>query len=350
MSDSNQSGAPVHVLSLIKGLKKFFDFKVIAPNGWLVSELELLHIEVFVVPINLFSFFKIRKYYRNFQKNNLIIHCHGVKAGGIGRIAALGLRKRLVYTEHNWTKDYHLNQEIRKPFQLLALQILSIFTDRIICVSKAVMNFYLQKKLASLDKLTIIYNGVQIHNIKQKVNNPDEVVLGMIASLVKRKAVDLLITALYRLKNLVGLKLKLLIVGEGEEKEDLKKLVHEYHLDKSILWLGNICDVKNFLSKIDIYVQTSLDESFGIALAEALLAGIPVVASRVGAIPELVTDKNSLFRKGDVNDLMLKLKECIVNLENRKYRAYSQKEFLQRKFSEEVMVRNYKEFYNNIKF
>jgi glycosyltransferase involved in cell wall biosynthesis len=347
MSDANRSGGPMHVLALVKGLKGEFNIKVISPSGWLIAKLREQNIEIFETKINIFSFLKIRKYYKKYQGDNLIIHTQGGKAGGVGRLAALGLQKKLVYTEHNWTKDYKLDQRWREPFQILALRILSRFTDKIICVSYAVRDFYKNKKISKPKKLTVIYNGVRSYNAKKSSKFDKDIVIGTIGSLVRRKGYDVIIKALCRLKGTVGFKIKLLVIGEGQDKQKLQNLATKLRMSSNIEWLGHMDDMSSFWNRINIYVQASFDESFGMAIAEALVSGVPVVASDVGAVSELV-DRENLFRKGDDNSMAMKLKKVVENYEEYFQAAHTKKGQLENKFSIERMVAEYRKFYERL--
>lgn len=340
-SDSNKTGGPVHLLHLINGLKDDFDIEVLSSPGWLTEQLDSIEIRTHLIPIGLKSYFQIRSILR--KNKDAIVHCQGVKAGLVGRLAALGLGLVVVYTEHNWTKDYKLSQEWRKPIQLFTLKLLSKVTDKIICVSEAVKDFYTGNNLAKEDKLGVLYNGVQFFDFDKERSN--EFVIGSIGSLVKRKGFEIILEAFSKLRAQSS---KLKVVGKGELEGDLKQLAKELGILDKIEWLPADYDPKKFWSSIDLYVQASYDESFGMAIAEAIGNGIPTVASNVGAVPELISDSSLLFEAGDPFDLFGKIKKVYGNYEKYIEEFSVRKKTFREKFSVVRMVEEYRKFYNEL--
>lgn len=347
-SDSSKSGVPVHLYHLINGLKKDYLIRLICPQGWLADEFEDSEVSVFPIDVNLRSYFRIRDVYK-FSPKNTIIHIHGVKAGLVGRIAARGLEKKVIYSEHNWTKDYSLKQRFRERFQIKSLRFLSEITDRIICVSNAVKDFYLAQDISKESKLTVIYNGVNFYNW-EPLNKNNIFNFSVIGTLDFRKGIDILIRALKLVVNdedLKKFKIKFNILGSGVEQKNLENLARKLDVSDQITWHGNEISVEELFSKTDIYVQPSRDESFGMALCESVGSGIPSIAANVGAIPEIL-DNEFLFEKNNEKDLYEKLKKMILNYDKNEIIFRKNRTAVQNKFSIERMIKEYKNVYEEI--
>jgi glycosyltransferase involved in cell wall biosynthesis len=160
-----------------------------------------------------------------------------------------------------------------------------------------VADFLVKKKITRPEKLMVIYNGTDIKlktkNEKRKTTTKNsEVTIGFVGSLTKRKGVEYLIRAIpLIILNLKSKILNLVIVGEGEEKEKLQKLTKKLKLEKFVEFWGLLDDTSTIYPVLDVYVQPSLDEAFGIAVLEAMSFGVPVVASQVGGLSELLNHK-----------------------------------------------------------
>jgi len=114
-------------------------------------------------------------------------------------------------------------------------------------------------------------------------------VIGTAAVLEERKGHRFLLEAAALLKRR-GHRLKYRFAGDGSERERLQQIVLELGLREDVEMIGFVSDIPAFLSTIDIFVLPSVYEGLGVAILEAMAAGKPVVATRVGGIPELVSD------------------------------------------------------------
>lgn len=113
----------------------------------------------------------------------------------------------------------------------------------------------------------------------------------VLAVLTKRKGVDVLLRALHRLRSTPSLaRLQLLVGGDGEESANLQALARELSLESNVRFLGRRKDAGDLLLACDVFVLPSRAEGLGVAALEALGAGRPVIASRVGGLGEMVVD------------------------------------------------------------
>jgi glycosyltransferase involved in cell wall biosynthesis len=140
------------------------------------------------------------------------------------------------------------------------------------------------------EKISVIYNGVN----KQSLAIGSERRIVFIGSLVKQKGVDILLHAFKEIKK-THTDVRLIIVGDGPEREDLKLLSKQLRL-KEVEFRGYVDDLEPFFTANTVFVLPSIKEGFGITILEAMARGVPVAASKTGGIPELIVDgENGLF-------------------------------------------------------
>lgn len=297
IGDATLSGAPRHLLALLENfdLKKMAVF-VICPPGPLAGEIRNLRktIDLEIVPmhskLDWMAISEIKKNIKHIKPD--IIHVHGTRAGSVGRLAAIGLRIPVIYTEHLWTKNYRLSSRVANLLQMIGLWFLDMFTDLNIAVSQAVKDFMVESQISRPSKITVIYNGIEPSKKKAKIFSQDSITLGTVGTLNFQKGIQYLIQAMPQIIKEFP-QTKLVIVGEGTFKDHLKKIVTKMKLGKYITFTGFIKDIEDEMVKFDIYVQPSISESFGLAIIQAMSLGIPIVATNTGGIPEVVTTGKS---------------------------------------------------------
>ena len=196
------------------------------------------------------------------------------------------------------------------------VQLGRLFTKKCICCSDYILHasqkyFYLPNKAVCK-----VYNCCDLNRFsyseKQIDFKPDKTInLGMVARLERHKDHLTLIKSVAEM-NKNGLKVILSIIGDGSKRKELENLTIELGLESMIIFLGACRDIPKILSKLDIFVFSAKeDEGFGIALAEAMAVGIPILASNVGSCLEILDNGNygKFFKKGDHKDLALKVLE-----------------------------------------
>ncbi|MBD3280798.1 glycosyltransferase [Candidatus Dojkabacteria bacterium] len=352
IADAGFSGGPIQLLHLLEGLdKKKYELVVISPKGFLskrVKKMGIRHYE-FSFKRGIAKVRRMRKLVRSEVDTELsvILHAQGVKAGAFLKRINAKLGKTLVYTEHNWTNDYSLPQNWRRNYQLRTLRQMSHFTTWTVCVSKAVREFLLSKNITDEDSSSVIYNGVEFANVKRRRDwNP--LVVGTIASLHRRKGILFLLEAIARFRENNDEKIILKIVGEGPEEDFLKQHSVDLGINFDIQWLGVREDLTEFWSGINIYVQPSLDESFGMATAEAMGYEIPVVATTAGALPEIVKDSGLLVHPGNSDELAKAISNIANNKGVREENIKKARTRVKKFFSVSRMVGEYEKLYERL--
>lgn len=316
IGDATLAGAPRHLLTLLENFNyEKFEIFVICPPGPLAGEIKILKesVNLYIVPMHskfdLKAISEIRSEIRHIRPD--LIHVHGTRAGSLGRIASIGLKYPLIYTEHLWTKDYHLSSHLENILQITALWFLDMFTTLNIAVSQAVKDFMVGSQVSRPDKITVIYNAIKPSKKKAKIFSQENVTLGTVGTLNNQKGVQYLILAMPRILKEFP-RTKLVVVGEGFYKDHLKELVRKTKLNRSVIFTGFVKDIVEEMINFDIYVQPSISESFGLAIVQAMDLGLPVVATNTGGIPEVVTTGKSGLLVEAKNSLALT--EAILTL------------------------------------
>ena len=355
--DKNFGGGSRHVFDLITNLdkKKFKPVLITVP-----SPLEYLFknkISLHQVDMKSRLDFKAIREIKNITKKEKpdIIHLHSTRAGIIGTLAVKDLDIPIIYTEHLFTDDYIPENKLIHRLQLEALKRLSKNIDRVIAVSKAVKDYLANKKIFSDDKIEVIYNGIKINQYAKPENKKfDKLIIGSIGALSEIKGYKYLIEALKIVNSLeigncppwlveTG---KLEIIGEGPDKADLKGLIERYHLQNKIDLIPFSSNIEDKIKKWDIYVQPSLSESFGLATAEAMSIGLPIIATNAGGLKELV-DKNSgfLVKPADAKALASAIIKLIQSPAQRAEMGKNARERIKKYFSLDKMIINTQKLY-----
>ncbi len=325
IGDSSISGGPRHVLLLAKELaRRGHQQIVICPPGYLANQLEKAGIQTVKIrmrgPFDRQADHQIRAVLLKEKPD--ILHCHGVRGGWLGRLAARKIpHLPVVYTEHLWTKEYHLSNPLWEQFQIRGLQFLDRYTQKTIAVSKAVRAGLIHRKITRPEKIVVIPNFLppEVFQLK-RYQKPRSVgiMIGSVGSLNPQKNYQTLIRAaevIHRNHQVIHSPVKFQIVGEGKLQKKLQNLIARAKLEKVFFLRGRVEDVYETMRHFTIYVQPSISESFGLAVAEAMALQLPVVASEISAFKELVKPNQTglLVPPKDYRGLAKALQKLIQN-------------------------------------
>jgi glycosyltransferase involved in cell wall biosynthesis len=352
IGDASLSGAPRHLLSLVKHLNnQKFEVVVALPPGPIVKLFEQIKtIETIPIPMrsrwDLTAVKIIRKIIKLGKFD--LIHTHGTRAGSLGRMSSIGFNLPLLYTEHLWTAEFHLGNRILDFVHHLGMWIFDHFTTSTIAVSEAVKNHLLKEQITRPEKIVVIYNGVNIPAKPKRIDHQQKVI-GFVGSLTRVKGVDYLIAAFKQLLN-EGQDVRLEIVGTGPEKQRLKNKVKMLEIHDRIKFIGYLEDLEQVFPYWDIYVQPSLSESFGISIAEAMSYGLPVVATSVGGVPELVDSHKTgyLVPPKDAQSLAKMIKKILIDPEKSQQMGQLGRQRIIEKFSIQEMVDQTEQLYQKV--
>lgn len=183
------------------------------------------------------------------------------------------------------------------------------FCEKIICISDAEKQSALDKKICKEDKLQVIFNGVDIEAYengahgavkRQDLNIPEDAfVVGMVGRISQQKAPDVFIKMAKQVKDEV-LNAHFIIVGNGNQEDEIRKYAKDNGFSDSLHVTGWVDDPMSYVELFDVACLLSRWEGFGLALPEYMMAGKPIVASRVDAIPNIIRDgENGLLVEVD---------------------------------------------------
>jgi len=229
-----------------------------------------------------------------------VIHAHGMMCAIICSIAALlsSSRPQVVSTLHNF--PIFKSDTKRRIFGLLAAPLFRSNSE-IIVVSRALKDYIQPQWKIPRDKIHVIYNGIDVNDIVEKaereISTPkpeSPFVVLTIARLIADKGVDVLLksAALLITENPSLAKRPLIfrIAGDGPEMSQLKKTAQELGIEEYVEFLGFRKDIYGVIKSSDVVVLCSRNEGLGISLLEAMALRKPVIASKVGGIPEIIND------------------------------------------------------------
>ncbi|HIE44065.1 MAG TPA: glycosyltransferase, partial [Candidatus Omnitrophica bacterium] len=243
-----------------------------------------------------------------------IVHTHTHKPNTTGRTAAClaGLLISRGFTcSHPYRRgctpviiaNEHNVDEWKGPVQIFIDRFLANLTDRIIVVSRAVQRFYESLGIRR-EKFHLIYNGVEIEGFnkgemrekkRKELGIAEETcVIGTVGRLHPQKGHMFLIKAAEKLLK-ENSSVLFLIIGKGYLKAELIKKVDSLKLNNYFLFLGDREDIPELFSSMDIFVLASLREGFPNTVLEAMASSLPVVATEVGGISEIVIPNETGF-------------------------------------------------------
>jgi glycosyltransferase involved in cell wall biosynthesis len=240
-----------------------------------------------------------------------IVHTHTSKAGVLGRLAAwiTGIPIR-VHTPHGHVFYGHFGSVPSWLF-LTIERVLAPLTDRLIGLTAAEKLEHLERGVGQGDRFAVIPSGIDIDLFKKARAFgrvvPDwfgcplnSTIIGSVGWLTDIKGHRFLVDAVAQLRE-ERLHVHLVIIGSGEQHDALLHQAKKSGIGDAVHLVGHRDDIEIALAGMDCFVLPSLNEGMGRALIEAMAAGLPVIASRVGGIPALIEHETNglLFSAGE---------------------------------------------------
>jgi len=297
-----------------------------------------------------------------------VIHLNSSKIGGLGVLAARiwngwewgrkfigkgGKPARIIFTGHGWA----FNEE-RSDTERFIIGLLHWFTIQLshktIAVSRKT-----REQVTTLPfvghKLVVIYNGVgTIETLSKKAAlddildektaewlKDDPLIVGTLAELHKNKGLTFAIEGMAQLKKQTNAPCIFLILGEGEEHTHLDALIVKLGLEQTVYLAGYKEGGVKLLSAFDVFLLPSITEAFPYAILEAGNVGLPVVATAVGGIPEVIDDMQSgiLIQTKNGAEVARAISYLIENPERRLQLGTAIAERIRGRFNLETMVK-----------
>lgn len=352
------SGAERHLLVLLKGLReKSVDAQLIIlvepdnPMNDMLSEAQANDIPIHRLVIrrdyDVKIILQLRKILRALRSD--IVHTHLIHADLFGLIASkLAGIPTIITSRHN-DDNFRYHPVLRR-----VSQVLWWFTDGGIAISDAIRDFTIRVEGASATKVDLVRYGLDYHwipdaeiqsarhTIYQELSlKHDVIIVGMVCRLVEQKGI---IYALHAFKRIYGKfpKAHLVIAGDGELAGELLSQSRMLGISDRVHWLGWRDDAQIIMASMDIFLMPSLWEGFGLVLLEAMSKRIPIIASRVSAIPEVIQDgiTGLLITPRSADDLSTAIIRLLEDRSLRKHMGLVGEDRLEQEFSVNQMVDN----------
>jgi len=277
-----------------------------------------------------------------------LVHTHGYKADLYGYLAAWRCHKPVVATCHNWVGGTaalgiynHLDRMVLKKFNALA------------AVSDAVAHRLLAFGVPT-EKIKTIANGIDVTAFERAQPLPllkaeDGTVVGIVARLDLQKGFEYLLRAARDLCKTTP-DLKIVIVGEGPDREKIEEMIEQYGLQSNVILAGQQSNMPAVYAAMDIFVLPSLNEGLPMTVLEAMAASKPVIASRVGAIPSVIKDGENglLVAAKDSEGLRNAIASLLSDPERRRRLGDQAHAWVSQNYTSEAMALNYREMYEEV--
>ncbi len=321
------AGAEVQLLSLVKYLARLpgFECSVILFNeGRLAEELRKLPVSLTIISEQTFGpigiAYRLAKTLRNIRPD--VVHTHKYKDAFIGTLVARSLGVRhVVRVVHGLPEPFKGLRNAKMVTYMAADRLITAcFVERVVAVSSDI-----EKVLVGMygsNRVSCIHNGIDVEAVRVTASREalrrrwqiaeDAVVIGTVGRLVPVKGHAMLLEAT-RILRASKENVVLVIVGDGPLRKDLEESARRLGLETSVIFTGQQDQSFDFMNMMDIFVLPSLHEGIPMVVLEALALKRPVVATRVGGIPEVISHDISgkLVTSGDASDLANGLKQLI---------------------------------------
>lgn len=339
-------GGESHLLSLVENLdkEKFEPLVLSFTDGPMVNRLKEMDIETFIIPTTKpFDFTKwgaVKKLLK--QKQIELVHAHGTRANSNVLWAARSLKIPVIYTVHGWS--FHPDQKpLIRNIRIKGEKYLTSKSN--VNISVSVSNQQTGKDHISSFQSIVINNGIDPKKFDPGKNfkdvrsefgiKNDDILLLFIARFTSHKQPLALIEAFAKALPQNN-KLHLLMVGDGDQKEEAVQLIRKLGIENKVTLLPFRQDVPDVLAAADIFVLPSLWEGLPIGLLEAMAMGKAIIASNVDGTKEII--------QHNINGLLVQTDNLVSNLAKEIMHLSNDAE-LRKKFSQNAMT-TVKEKYN----
>jgi glycosyltransferase involved in cell wall biosynthesis len=359
ITKSNFGGAQKYVYELATSLdpEQFEVSVACGGNGALKTKLSEAGIEVIPIPdlerdISITKEFKVFGFLYNLfaERHFDVVHLNSSKIGGLGSISAkIAGVPRIIFTAHGWAFNEDRSWAAKLVIKC-AYWITLVTCDKTIAVSEAIKK-QIKGWPINLRNVTVIPNGVRPPQFHERSDARDKLSqkhqklsmqtrwVGTLAELHPIKGLDVLITAAAQNKE-VHNDVQYLIFGEGDERARLEKQIRDAGLEDTVILLGYVEDAARYLQSLDMFVLPSRSEALGLVILEAGLARVPIVATRVGGIPEVIADHELgiLVEPDDATALAKAVQHIIADPDRAQSAAAALHTRVTKDFSHETMV------------
>jgi glycosyltransferase involved in cell wall biosynthesis len=373
----NMGGPALHVAYLTEGLaERGYETTLVAGtlargedsmqfvaerHGVEIVRVDQLHREISPVR-DVVAAFRLARLIRRLRPQ--ILHTHTAKAGAVGRLAALlAGRARppiVVHTFHGHVLRGYFGPARTGFFRLLE-RALARMSTRLIAVSPEVRDDLVALGVAGPEKFEVIRLGIELderveldgalrYETRRVLGvSPERFVVGWIGRMTSIKNTDVVLRAFGALRER-GVDAVLCLIGDGPDRDALERDAHDLGLMRHCLFLGYQEDVARFYAAFDVFLLASENEGTPVTTIEALAAGRPVVATRVGGVPDVVEEgvDGFLAEPRDVEGLADRLERLARDPELRAEMGRRGRERVPARYAVDRLVSDVDELYRSL--
>ena len=302
-------------------------------KGVKVFKVNFLNKNIFLFLIN---FLLVLRIFKNIKPD--IVHCHLWISELYGLFLKLiyGKSFLLIVTKHLDSFFFEGSFGTKNFIRGIFLErIIFFYINHVIFISKEVKKFFLKKIDVNKKKYSVIYYGVNVkkfskYNYKDKIElkkklNIDNktIIIGCVARHVEQKSLDIVIKSFSQfVQQNPRTNAKLIMVGKGHLESKLKLLAKDLNINNKIIWIKYTNKINLYFNIFHIFCLSSKYEGLGLVLLEALASGIPVLATKSGAIPEIIKNKKNgyLVKYGDINNFSKRINDTLKLSKKRSFK------------------------------
>ncbi|MCS5420923.1 MULTISPECIES: glycosyltransferase family 1 protein [Psychrilyobacter] len=253
-----------------------------------------------------------------------VVHAHTLFNCGIAMIAAkrAGVKIRISHAHTSQETNFGL---VKKIYYLFMNLMIKYATTKYVGVSEGAGKFLFGNSIVNSNKYSFLPNFIEYKTILNNSNrksirqelgvDKNEFVIGNVGRFIPLKNQKLIIEIAKKLKS-NNEKIKVLLVGDGDERENLLALVRKYNLEKEVIFTGYRTDTDNLLGAMDIFIFPSLFEGFGMVGVEAQVAGLPCIVS--SNLPKEIDLELGLIERVSLNDAVEKWVDAVTSKKDKR--------------------------------
>jgi len=347
-TDSKIGGAENVILALIKGLdrnKYSIYLLVLSGAGPLIKEAKKLGIEAVSLKMKTrFDFISLLKIFPYLRGKKIdILHTHLYHSNILGYFIKKWKKIPIfLYTSHG------LPIKKNSPLSQVNNSIMRKVNQRVIAVSSDIKRKLINYGKVKPEKIIVVYNGVDADQFIFKRESKN-IFVGTVANLRPVKGHQYLLRAIPIVLERIPAA-KFLIVGQGPLRKDLERLAKRLKITKNVIFTGYQKNIAEILAKLTLFILPSIRETFPVCLLEAMAASLPVVATDVGGIPEVVKDKETglLVPPKNPEALATAILTLLQDKERAKNMGIAGRKKIEQDFTVEMMVRRNDEIYRTL--
>lgn len=337
-------GRETYLIELAEYVKKNNAGLIILSSGGVreneLKDLNIEHIKIkYIRKKTIFNFFKSMKEIIKVIKSNKIdlIHAHSIYTTVLSKTAvilSLNFKIKTITTLHSIPRQ--------KWLEIISTKLLNLYSDKVIALSE-----YAKQRLVNYglreNKIKVIFNGIRPLQERTKKNS-GKMIVGTCGRLTLGKGFRYFIEA----TRLIDYDIEYWIIGDGELRCELENQVKALGVEGKVKFWGFRKDVNDLFNEIDIFVLPTLWESFGLVIAEAMSIGKPVIATRVGAISEVVGDCGILIKPECAEEIAQAIRLLMRDERLRGALGEKGKERFYKNFTQEIMGKSTLEIYKEM--